>query len=205
MKHTLAIVFCATLLSACATGPRTPTYECPLYSADRAKCASVAESLEASRRMTASTGTSVQSVFDPRAAAPRTSPDNVPVVGRPSGLASPTTGSPVFQQPQVMRVWIAPYVDADGNLRSGEYAYFSTPGRWNYGTLRRPGAASGIFGPARPTDLGFTPVLAAPRTATSPQRPPEPSASPAGGPSQPRSAAPATHQGITQPYQRLGQ
>lgn len=210
MKHTLALVFCAAVLSACSSTPRTPTYECPLHSVERAKCASVKESLEASRRMAGSGGTaSVQSVFDPRAAA-GAQDDAQPVVGQLSGYPAPTTtGAPVFQQPKVMRVWIAPYVDADGNLRSGEYAYFSTPGSWNYGTLKKPGAASGIMGPAKPSDLGFTPVLPASRTTTgTPQRPPEPSDNASGSPSpqgQPRPQATTTSQGITQPYQRLNQ
>jgi type IV conjugative transfer system lipoprotein TraV len=109
-------------------------------------------------------------------------------------------GMPVFKQPRVHRVWVAPYVDADGNLRSGEYAYFSTPGEWNYGSLRQQGSgASGtMFGPLRPEDLGFNPDLG---PTSQGAKPPMPS-----GTSRSSSASniPEQDGDITQPAQRLG-
>ncbi|KWU17818.1 hypothetical protein AS149_13945 [Burkholderia cenocepacia] len=121
---------------------------------------------------------------------------------------------PVFKQPKVMRVWVAPYVDADGNLRSGEYAYFATPGEWNYGSLNKPGAASGMFQPTRPGQLGFNPTDKragqASQGSANPAKPPEaPPAQefkptiPAAANGSTGTAAPATQGGITQPYQRL--
>src|SRR5690606_17618151 len=81
-------------------------------------------------------------------------------------------GMPVFQQPKVMRVWLAPYVDADGNLRSGEYTYFATPGAWNYGSLQTPGQASGVYEPSRPDQLGFNPnEVSSKRSARTPAAP----------------------------------
>jgi conjugal transfer pilus assembly protein TraV len=116
-----------------------------------------------------------------------------------------TNGMPVFQQPQVMRVWVAPYVDANGNLRSGEYTYFSTPGKWNYGDLKKSGSASGIFEPGRADRLGFNPVVASP-AAGAPARPAEPTRA-AGGPGAvpniPVGTPTDSTTSITQPYQRL--
>lgn len=94
----------------------------------------------------------------PRGAVP------APVGNNGSGYTDPgKVGEPVFQEPQVHRVWIAPYVDADGNLRSGEYTYFSTPGAWAYGSLRSPGdaSASTMFAPTKSNALGFKPDIIA--------------------------------------------
>lgn len=100
------------------------------------------------------------------------------------------SGQPVFRQPRVYRVWLAPYVDADGNLRSGEYSYFSTPGEWAYGTTREAGSASSAtFGPQRPGQLGFTPVETPRRQAPKPGDKPTPAA--------------VTQDGITQPSELL--
>ena len=108
-------------------------------------------------------------------------------------------GMPVFKQPKVHRVWVAPYVDADGNLRSGEYAYFNTPGEWNYGTMKKSGEASGIFGPAKPgANLGFNPVQQPAKVTTTP-------ATPSGQPPMPGKQSNTTVNGVTQPQMRLAQ
>ena len=70
----------------------------------------------------------------------------------PAGYAEPgQVGEPIFREPRVYRVWIAPFVDANGNMHSGQYVYFSTPGEWSYGALHDTGAASpGLYGPLPP-------------------------------------------------------
>lgn len=197
-------------LTACSSAPRVPDYECPLNDTAGAKCASVEQAYDASTRMKKDGDLSrVQSVFDRRV---QQREEQKPFFqGQVSDYPEPgATGKPVYQQPRVLRPWIAPYVDADGNLRSGEYTYFATPGRWNYGELRKPGAASGIFAPARPDSLGFNPVAPA-STSKAPPRPAEPSRpaaagqpASAGATPAPAAARPATDStGITQPYQRL--
>ena len=195
------------VLTACGTTTRTPNYECSLNAYDRAKCASMGDTYDASQAMARGGHTKVQSVFDPRVQGRGAAAEGSGAVTELSAFPEPgNTGAPVFQQPKVMRVWVGPYVDADGNLRSGEYTYFSTPGHWNYGTLKKAGAASGVFEPSRPGNLGFKAVVAPPAPpAARPARPPEPAA--AGGGSQGStpapSGAPTTTTGITQPYQRL--
>ncbi len=210
MKPIVLLPLVALVLSACSSAPRVPEYECPLDSVAAAKCASVDQAYKASRQMTKDDHARVQSVFDKRVQ--QTAPDAQPFFqGQPSNMPEPhQNGMPVFQQPKVMRVWVAPYVDADGNLRSGEYTYFSTPGQWNYGDMRKPGAAAGIFEPSKPNNLGFTPTQKPAETRT-PPKPTDSSATSQGSTPAPSAAnAPARQTSandaaaaITQPYQRL--
>jgi len=119
-----------------------------------------------------------------------------PLSNNGAAYAEPgSVGQPLFKEPKVHRVWIAPYVDADGNLRSGEYTYFSTPGEWDYGSLRTNGAASGgtLFAPTKGTQLGFTPATKPTAAAPTPPKP-ETNARP-----NTQSLLPA----ITQPDQKL--
>jgi len=185
MRPSLLILLALIGITACAS--RSP-YGCPLDSSQK-HCRSLEEVYSEARTAprkpvkarsgaSANNGATAQSNLTYQA---RTNPD------------AATQGQPVFQQPRVFRPWLAPYVDADGNLRSGEYVYFATPGEWNYGTTREPGAASSatLFAPQRPGgDLGFVPVESNPQ-----RRPPSP-ASPSAPPAP---ASVTTREGITQP------
>lgn len=211
MKKAIFALSVVTLLSACSSAPRKPDYECPLDDVAAAKCASVQDAYSASRTMRKPENANrVQSVFDPRVQSKgeQAQAQRPVFTGQATHFPEPhQNGLPVFQQPEVMRVWVAPYVDGDGNMRSGEYTYFNTPGRWNYGDLKKPGAASGIFEPGRPENLGFNPVVQPNKApaANQPARPAEPA----------RANVPPIAQGaiqgapadstsaITQPYQRL--
>jgi hypothetical protein len=184
------------VLTACAS---QPPYACPLHATDG--CHSMAEIYEASRKASSTAqGEHIMSARSSVAAAPSN-----PIVHNPGAYREPDVGQPVFRQPQVHRVWIAPYVDADGNLRSGEYTYFATPGEWTYGTLHEPGVASGstLFAPQRPDHLGFTAVEPS-KASTVPPVPPgkavESLPTPTGV--SPAAAA-AAREGITQPAETL--
>ncbi|EQD77965.1 membrane lipoprotein lipid attachment site [mine drainage metagenome] len=89
---------------------------------------------------------------------PKVSAQSEPAAGpdwsAPAGYAEPgQVGEPIFREPRVYRVWIAPFVDANGNMHSGQYVYFSTPGEWSYGSLQDTGVASpGLYGPRPPGD-----------------------------------------------------
>lgn len=199
LKHT-ALFGLVVTLAGCASTFQSPPHGCSLE-ASRAPCASMEQAYEAAVK--ASPHNKTQSVFD-QVQKQNAGPKSAPVVGVASHYPTPDqNGMPVFEQPKVMRVWVAPYVDADGNLRGGEYAYFSTPGKWNYGGLRKPGAASGIFEPARPDALGFKPEEVK-QKQKSPAAPP-PSASGVNSQPTPAVVAPANDPAaaITQPYQRL--
>jgi conjugal transfer pilus assembly protein TraV len=215
MKSLFFVLAAAGLLSACSSAPRTPDYECALDDVKSAKCASMEDAYRAARNMNRGEHARVQSVFDGRIQGDARAAAGAPMFsGQPSNFPEPgNAGAPVFQQPKVMRVWVAPYVDGDGNLRSGEYTYFSTPGSWNYGSLNKPGAAAGIFEPAKASNLGFQPVEKSSAKATAsgrPSAPPEAQAaaksaqaqnSGVAGPATP--AATDSSGTITQPYQRL--
>lgn len=216
----LSAAVLSSVLGGCAI---SPAYRCPIDGSkpeDGARCSSVSQAYKAGVRNPGAD----YSVFDERSASGQVQAPAGFVLGRANPLATAEQGAPVFQQPRVLRPYLAPYVDAQGNLRSGEYGYFSTPGSWNYGTSRKAGQASDLFAPARPDNLGFTPSNA-PAAAARPSAPPvsgapvtggatnapltqSPSgAAPAGGgtPAATAPAAPARVDGITQPYQRLAQ
>lgn len=86
----------------------------------------------------------------------------------------PRVTAPVYQPPRPWRVWLGPWVDANGDLRSGQYVWFVTPGHWDYAGQTWPlrvradrrgthfGNAfvqEGVLAPVPPTRLGFTPSL----------------------------------------------
>lgn len=176
------LIVAASLLALSACAGNKP-YQCPLTGGQSCN--------------------NMQEVYDAARGAPRTArAENVVGLGQPTSTQrlshSPSAhfepgehGQPVFRQPRVYRVWLAPYVDADGNLRSGEYTYFSTPGEWAYGTTREAGSASSAtFGPQRPDQLGFTPVEDTPAPARRASDAPVPPSA-------------TTRDGITQPRQTL--
>ena len=195
-------------LVAVLSGCMTPGYECDLKPNPTGECASMDQAYAAAHRVDRN-DSKRQSVFESQGDSARArDAANTPFFnGTPSPYPdTPENGMPVYKQPKVVRVWTSPYVDADGNLRSGEYSYFATPGQWNYGTLHKGGDASDIFGPARPGNLGFNPVT--PQAKTGPSAPPPgPSgAKPMGMNTEAASAPKAqTVEGITQPAQRFGQ
>lgn len=218
IKQTFLAISTLALLSGCAL-LEGPKYACPLEGVEKAKCASMEEAYAASRNLDPNKKTN--SVFSSEKSESKKE-NRAFFQGKESSYPEPSTrGEPVFQQPNVYRVWVAPYVDAEGNLRSGEYVYISTPGKWNYGSLKKSGSGSGIFSPVRPNELGFNPssnrapmagVLAGNQSS-----PPTPSSSNSTAPnvnepgldngSRPSSSSNESSNnpqgGITQPYVRL--
>lgn len=194
MTKTLLSLSILATLTACASAPM---YECGLEDSPQAKCASMEQAYAAAKR--SDPKAKATSVFDARAGKD-VREDNKPFFkGADSEMPEPgQQGMPVFAQPKVHRVWVAPYVDADGNLRTGEYTYFNTPGKWNYGTTKTPGAAAGVFGPSKPGNLGFTPV----EKKAAPAAPSKPANSPS-APGTPTTKPTTDSNGITQPYQKL--
>lgn len=60
-------------------------------------------------------------------------------------------GDPIFEPPKVFQTWVRSFVDAEGNLHEGHHTWFSTPGRWRYGSLRTSGEVGGeLMHPAMP-------------------------------------------------------
>jgi type IV conjugative transfer system lipoprotein TraV len=193
----------ALLMATVLTGCASPGYECALTPNEAGKCASVQDAYAAANR-TAGSKVKRESVFDMSRQQTDTQQPGQYFNPASAGLPdTPENGMPVFKQPQVHRVWVAPYVDADGNLRSGEYTYFTTPGEWNYGSLHKAGQGSGAFGPARPNDVGF--AAAPEQKKAAPGAPTQAPPAPATSKSNPQQlAAPQPGQtGVTQPAQRF--
>jgi len=109
-----------------------------------------------------------------------------------SGFYGPgQVGMPVFKEPRVYRAWIAPYIDSSGNMHSGQYVYFSTPGEWSYGSLTRSGEASpGLYGPIPPQDSFFRSLKHGSGLSMPSGKPPSPSS---------KNKSSKTVDGITQP------
>lgn len=214
MNRTLLALLAVSALAGCAT----PRHECELGSdkdgaRDPTKCASMGTVYEAVR-----SGARGKANVLEAGAAPVAGPGTVAPIG--VGAAAPDPGQvgmPVFKQPRVNRVWVAPYVDADGNLRSGEYTYYSTAGEWTFGTMNKPRTGSAVFGPTKPDAYGFKPVIVTTPTTQSPQGKPNGAApqGPASAPGVPGGTKRDAPQGaaqtstetpansITQPYERL--
>ena len=222
-KVALLVVAITGILAGCAS---SPPHGCPLAATGERTCASIEQAYKSANTANDAKLRPV-SVFDPVVREASKKASEVPVFNAaPAHMPDATpNGLPVYKQPRVHRVYVPAHVDANGNLRSGEYTYFATEGQWNYGTLKKSGAAADIFEPARHDTAGTSAQssgASAPSTAGQISAP----ARPAAPPPAPSSAAVADRvsnatteaatrnangaaqranqvDGITQPYQRL--
>lgn len=136
----LATVLLGTIgLSACTS----IGYRCPLSTDEDAEyptaCSSMQEAMAGARKGTGGK-TSVlmddkgrlvpAELLENKAARPLAAQNREPYRAK--------SGDPVFHQPKVFQVWTGAFVDAEGNLHDGHTSWFSTPGRWAYGTVDRP-------------------------------------------------------------------
>lgn len=195
----------AAVALASLTGCASVQYDCALKPHQDAKCASMEDTYAATNRYSGAPDSKRQNVFDrsqkSTAANKHVADDRPFFKGEDSNFPEAgERGMPVFKQPEVHRVWVAPYVDGDGNLRTGEYTYFSTPGKWNYGTTKRPGEGAAIFGPAKPNaNLGFIPVTQQQQE----KRPAAPPSSNVPASEKSQQTSPDRVDNITQPAQRI--
>lgn len=148
----MAAVLLSTLgLSACTT----VGYRCPLEHDGKSEsptaCASMQEAMAGAKK---GTGGKTSVLMDDKGRlVPRELAENRVAQPLTTG-AEPyrnKSGDPVFHQPKVFQVWTGAFVDADGNLHDGHTSWFSTPGRWAYGTVDQPGEiGNNTMGPAHP-------------------------------------------------------
>lgn len=138
------------VLSGCSIG-----YRCPLEPGEQGDyptaCSSMQDAMYGAARGTGGR-TSVlmddkgrlvpREMLEGRVAQPMANQNVEPYRGK--------SGEPVFHQPKVYQVWTGAFVDAEGNLHDGHTSWFSTPGRWAYGTVNQPGAASNVMSPSLP-------------------------------------------------------
>lgn len=143
----------ATLTACTSIG-----YRCPLDPTDSPEevtaCASMHDAMAGAKKQT---GGRVSVLMDDKG---RLVPPELlskttvrPLANQGVGPYRQKTGSPVFVQPKVFQVYSESFQDANGNLHDGHHSYFSTPGRWSYGTMDRGTAAGAhVMAPSRPSD-----------------------------------------------------
>lgn len=149
---TAAVLLSAFGLSACTT----VGYRCPLEHEGKAEyptaCSSMQDALAGSKK---GTGNKTSVLMDDKGRlVPRELMENkvaVPLTGANPEPYRAKSGDPVFHQPKVFQVWTGAFVDAEGNLHDGHTSWFSTPGRWAYGTVDRPTeVGNNVMRPALP-------------------------------------------------------
>lgn len=174
----LTLMLALTGLTACTN----ITYRCPL---DPGKtpdsptaCAGMHDALTGSKRGTGgktSVLTDEQGRLVPQGL--RENKPAVPLDAPLPGAAEPyrtASGEPVYEPGRKFQVWSQAFVDAEGNLHDGHHAWFATPDRWSYGSLREAESAEG--GLLKPAQPGTRPsgVKMAPDAARPPQHPAAP-------------------------------
>lgn len=215
MKQIFALGLLTALMTGCMSNPLT---RCPLDGDGNQNCTSMQEGYSAAL------GTPLPSIGN--GALPTYAEGNsvAPQYSAFDGYSQPRqVGAPVYQQAQVHRAWTAPWTDADGVMHGGEYVFFTTPGRWTYGSLKASGGASDIFRPASRQAFNVDPVTgaegrameaaakeaerakveAAKAKAKADQAAQQAKAAPALNTAVQNAAGTVAPTGITQPYQRL--
>ncbi|GBG14412.1 DNA mismatch repair protein MutL [Novimethylophilus kurashikiensis] len=154
----LAVAASASLSACTSLG-----YRCPLDPNEKPEsataCASMQESMDGAKH---GAGGKISVLLDDKgrlvSPAMQQNKPAVPLAGAMPGAPEPyrnSSGEPVFEQPHVYQAWVPAFVDAEGNLHDGHHTWFSTPGRWSYGTTRDYSANSGgeaLMRPAMPGD-----------------------------------------------------
>ena len=86
---------------------------------------------------------------DPAASVPYRTPANASIEGVPIGRRAPlTSGTPLRSAPRVLRIWLAPYEDSEGDLRDQTHLYITVDrGAWQIEHTRR--AIQDRFAPIR--------------------------------------------------------
>jgi conjugal transfer pilus assembly protein TraV len=140
-------VLCSLSLAALGTGCSSfsgldakASFACPLP--DGVTCLSVTEVYGESLRNTLPGQ-------QPGGRAPKQPPDAKPgpsggtpapsaTAYRTAHPAPPSSGAPIRSAPRVLRIWIAPYEDSDGDLRDQSHIYVTVdPGGWEIAHTRR--------------------------------------------------------------------
>lgn len=149
----LAAVLVSTVgLSACIS----PGYRCPLESGKDSEfptaCSNMKDAMAGAR---AGSGGHTSVLMDDKGRlVPREMLDHKvakPLAAQNTGPYHEKSGDPQFYQPKKFEAWTGAFVDANGILHDGGTSWFTTPGRWAYGTVDRPGdVGSNTMRPAMP-------------------------------------------------------
>lgn len=195
MKTLLVLAGVATLAGCSSIG-----YRCPLDATEKPEyptaCSSMQEAMSGAKR---GTGGKTSVLMDDKGRL--IPPELLKAQGKAPVFAGnepyrQKSGDPVFVQPKKFQAWTRATVDVNGNLHDGHHAWFTTPGRWAYGTLDKPGVVgANTLSPARPEPAPGRVVSEAEAQArAAQQRTPQPNAgnvraAPAGNSTQEREQA----------------
>lgn len=150
MKTLLVLAGAATLAGCSSIG-----YRCPLDATEKPEyptaCSSMQEAMSGAKR---GTGGKTSVLMDDKGRL--IPPELLKAQGKAPVFAGnepyrQKSGDPVFIQPKKFQAWTRATVDANGNLHDGHHAWFTTPGRWAYGTVDKPGVVgANTLSPSRP-------------------------------------------------------
>lgn len=151
-------------LSACTS----IGYRCPLDPSEKpdspTACAGMNDAMQGAKKGTGGkTSVLLDSqgrIVPPESLAGRPAQPLAAAAGRGVEPYQAATGSPVFVQPKVFQAYTSSFKDANGALHDGHTAWFTTPGRWAYGSMDAAGDITGqVMRPANPLDLPAGRVL----------------------------------------------
>lgn len=169
MKHALSVIALAATLGGCGNfsgldGSSSFTCKAP----EGVSCTSVSGvyANSVANKLPAPTSTPVD-----KHAAPSKSdnPDtankvdkSMPSYGSIASLrqAAPTSGDPVLSPPRILRIWLAPWEDQDGDLRDQSYLYVM----WDRGEWNIQHSRSNLMNQYAPVSLLPIPASASPTT-----------------------------------------
>jgi len=153
LRAALLIPASAALLAGCSASGLDAKASFACKAPDGVTCMSVSGVYETSRH-NALPGQqpatpNPASKIDPPAGAPYPTPTNASIDGVPIGRRAPlTSGTPLRSSPRVLRIWLAPYEDSEGDLRDQTHIYVTVDrGTWQIEHTRR--AIQDRFAPIR--------------------------------------------------------
>lgn len=150
------LLLAAANLTACTS----KGYRCPLEAGETPEaptaCSGMHDALDGAKR---GAGSKTSVLTDEKGnLLPRGLRENkpaIPLSATSEGAPEPyrtANGEPLYESGRKFQVWTRAFVDADGNLHEGHHAWFATPDRWSYGSLKNtPGDADdNLMRPALP-------------------------------------------------------
>lgn len=162
---------CSALLAGCSASGLDARTSFGCKAPDGVTCMSVSGVYETSRH-NALPAQAPAAPLAPGSAPPAAVPPAAPPAPDPSSASTPrraplTSGTPLRSAPRVLRIWIAPYEDSEGDLRDQSHIYVTVDrGHWQIEHTRR--AIQARFAPIR----AVSPSSGSPAASTGPARGP---------------------------------
>ncbi|MGA7950933.1 MAG: type IV conjugative transfer system lipoprotein TraV [Thiobacillaceae bacterium] len=170
MKQALTVIALAALLGGCGSfsgldGSSSFTCKAP----DGVSCTSVSGvyANSAANNLPSSTGTPVDKHDTPSQSDNPHTTDTADKAAKPAAAkplpsygaiaslrqGAPTSGDPVLSPPRILRIWLSPWEDQDGDLRDQSYLYVM----WNRGEWNIQHSRSNLMNQYAPVSLLLSP------------------------------------------------